>query len=84
MQRFKNRTLSQACKKASVNNNTQMLVIEEMIYQYYAMIANDIKNADFNDTNSFLSYNLPFIGKVYASDKAIEHIKRIKNDRSKV
>jgi hypothetical protein len=84
MERIRSKPLKQACKKASVNNNIQVMVIEEMVYQYYAMIAKDIKKTDFNDPSTFMSYNLPLLGKFYASEGLLNHIIKIKNDKSKV
>lgn len=76
--RIKNNVGKIACKKISVKNNIPLVVIEEILYQYYNMIAEDIKNADYTKEETFLNYNLPKLGKIYVSLPKLKLIKSIK------
>lgn len=63
----------------SINNNIQKSVIEEVLYQYYKMIATDIAKINKSNPETILNYNLPSFGKLYVSENKKKYIKE--NDK---
>lgn len=74
MLKVRSKLAIRACKKASVKNNIPLVVIEEIFYQYYKMIAETINNADYDNPDSFLSFNLPKLGKLYVSKNKLKRL----------
>lgn len=72
MSRIRDKVSKEACKKVSLDYYLPVKVIEEIMYQYYKMIATDIKNASIEDPNSFLNFNLPKLGKLYVSQRKLK------------
>lgn len=82
MQRVRNKTAREACKKVALNNYVPTRVADEVFYLYYYMIAEDIRNASFDDPETFLNFSLPKLGKLYVSKNKLRR-KLEKNDSSK-
>jgi hypothetical protein len=81
MQRIKNKTAREACKKIALKYYLPTRVVEEILYQYYNMIAEDIRNGTYDNPESFLNFNLPKLGKLYVSKRKLER-KLEKDDES--
>ncbi len=71
------RMAKKACKKASLKFNIPCSVTEEIFYQYFRMIADDIEKADINNEDTFLNFNLPMIGKLFVPPNRVG--KMVKN-----
>jgi hypothetical protein len=67
MYKIKNKTGREACRKVALDNLLPSKVVEEIIYQYYNMIASEIKESSIDSPESFKNFNLPKIGKLYVS-----------------
>jgi len=81
MVKVKNKTAREAIKKVSVKYNIPFVVIEEILYQYYYMIAKNIDKAETKE--EFLIFNLPNLGKLYPSEKRLETYLNKKHAKSK-
>jgi len=81
MSKIKNKLAKEACKKISVDKRIPKKIIEEILYQYYHMIATDIRNLDKKDEETILNFNLPCLGKLYVSDYKRKKLKEY-NDKS--
>jgi len=67
------RPVKKACHKASIDLNIPKPIVEEVIYRYYRMIADEIKKGDVMDDNTFHIFNIIGLGKLYPSKRKINY-----------
>ncbi len=69
------RIAKEACKTISLRYNIPKVVVEEIFYQYFRMIADDITKADVEDSDTFLNFNIPMIGKLHVPPNRVEKMR---------
>lgn len=74
------RTVKKYCKKVSLELNIPVVVVEEVVYQYYKNIADTIEGATPGKPEEFLNFSIPRIGKLFTKDA---RVMKIHNNASK-
>ncbi len=69
------RIAKEACRTISLRYNIPKAIVEEIFYQYFRMIADDITKADIEDSDTFLNFNIPMIWKLHVLPNSVENMR---------